>query len=180
MKEKTVKYISVKKASGYLGIPLRTVYRLVEQGKIRSIRIGGKIRCLSRDVEKCAESGTDIDLVKAGRQDHRSDDREHSRINTGFNCRFSVILPSIKDLTGEGVIGNLSAGGIFIVVHESNMEDISVDDPIELEFSIIISDEETINATVKGRVVRKDEKGIAVKFRLIERSLKKRIAQYVG
>jgi len=34
--EKRDKYISVKDTSEYLNIPLRTVYRLVEQGKITS------------------------------------------------------------------------------------------------------------------------------------------------
>ncbi|MEA3489167.1 MAG: PilZ domain-containing protein [Candidatus Omnitrophota bacterium] len=174
------KYITVKRASKYLSIPLRTVYRLVNQGMIKSIRIGGKINCLLSDVEHCYEYGTNSFPEKERSANDQFDKRKHPRSNTNLICRYLISLPPFKDISSEAIIKNLSAGGVFLFSQNKALTGIDVDDRIELSFLLDLDNYKTVNVDIKGRVVRKSEKGIAVKFRDIDENIKKSIKKYVG
>lgn len=168
------KFRTVKETSEYLGVPLRTVYRLVSEGKIKSIRIGGTIKCLSGDVDKCANCGTDPDEAKVKVEATGSDRRKHERINTSVASLYSVDLKPFKNIKGEGIIKNLSEGGVFLVFENQNGEVVQ-GDPVDVSF---ILDKKEI--TVKGRVIRIEKEGVAIKFRFMSRKSNITIKEYVG
>lgn len=165
-------YITVKEASRYLGIPLSTTYDLIRAKKIRSIKIGGTIRCLTDDIKNYVRFGTNI----ASSQDKR----RHPRINTEFSCYYSKDLQGHRETNVDGLIVNLSPEGIFMQKQNYEEEMINVDDPVIVRFKLAIGNGEIKDISVNGRVLRKQENGYAVKFRQMDKSLKEAIRQYIG
>ena len=78
--------------------------------------------------------------------------RRHPRLATYIIARYTVKEGMFRD-----VIKNISAGGLYI----TTMRDIAVGQSIELEFPLFDVER---NIRIRGKVVRRDEHGIAVAF----------------
>ncbi|MBD3379888.1 MAG: helix-turn-helix domain-containing protein [Candidatus Omnitrophica bacterium] len=178
--KKDKKYISVKEASGYLGIPLRTVYHLVKSGKIRSVRLGGRIRCLREDVLDPYDKGTFDPSVKDTCKVQAPERRRTPRINAASQCSYKVDLEPLRSAEGEGMVKNLSSGGVFLLIDEKSLSGISSDDPVNVSFGLSFPGEENIILELAGRVLRKEDTGLAIKFRSIPEKEKQLIEEYIG
>lgn len=183
------KYLKVKDISKLLGIPLRTVYYLIKTGKIKSIRFGNQIRCLKSDIEKYLLYGTDISLKETPIREGvlHAEKRAYQRINSNFKCQYSVNLEPFKTVESDGgIIKNISDGGVFVATlncHSGRSEEsqnIKVDDPIIIKFSLPFKEKKREEINVTGRVLRKQENGFAVKFRHIDQTEKEQIKEYIG
>lgn len=175
MKNET-NFLSAKQVSGYLQIPLRTVHYLSQYGKIKSIKIGGKWRYNKEDIEKYLLFGTDFSKEPARIPQEKVERRTHPRINCNFRCNYSVNLTPIKEITDEGIIKNLSAGGIYLINQDKRID---LNDPVKVQFNLP-TQEKTKTIEAEGRVVRKDCNGVGVKFRNMNEEIKNKIIQYVG
>ncbi len=174
-----ISYMTVREVRGYLNIPLRTVYDLIKKKKIKSTRIGGTIRCLQKDIEEYAACGTENSMSQLRKKSTLKDERERPRINTCFNCRYTIDLGQIKHVISEGMIQNLSSGGVFLE-NDNKTDAINVDDPINLVFALPPDGQNIREVSVRGRILRKQQKGFAVKFRNIDEDVKNEIKGYIG
>lgn len=175
MISRSKEFLSIKQVSKTLSIPLRTVYRLIKQGSIKSIRIGGRIRCFKDDIEKYYHFGTNYPKVPSGETIER---RAYPRINSNLYCQYSINLPPFKAVVDSGIIKNISIGGVFLILDNENFNDIDIDDPINLEFNI--EDKEKSEIKIKGKIVRKTTKGLGIKFRKLSDKNKNLIGNYIG
>jgi excisionase family DNA binding protein len=177
---KNNRYVTVKKASILLSIPLKTVYRLIKNGKINAIKIGGRVRCLRDDVERIRDNGTDGVCDRRARHAAGLNDRKYQRINTNLSGQYSVSLRPFKEITGSGIIKNLSEGGVYITCPEEQSSGIDVDDAVDISFSLGKTGEDGGAVFVQGRVVRKENGGMAVRFRQVDGKIKEIIRGYIG
>jgi len=127
--------------------------------------------CLFSDVEHSYEHGTNLSSGNLRRDD---------RINTNLNCRYSINMTPFKNVSGEGILKNLSIGGVFLCGQGEEVNKVDVDDPVDLCFVLTPDEDGTGDVTVKARVLRKTENGIAVKFRHVDKKTKESITEYVG
>lgn len=173
--EENAQFLSAKEVSRFLSIPLRTVQRLSEQGKIRAIKIGNKWKYSIDDIIVYRNYGTSspIHIRDSG---HFIEHRAYPRINCNLKCLYSIDLHPFKNISSSGIIKNLGAGGIFLL--GSHIEEIEIDDPVKLQF--VLSTEKETDIEAEGRVVRKDSIGLGIKFRKISSEDKNRIIQYIG
>ncbi|MFC1480426.1 PilZ domain-containing protein [Candidatus Omnitrophota bacterium] len=175
------KHITVKDASICLGIPLKTTYRLIKQRKIASIKIGGRIKCLYRDVERIKNEGTNSSTDAFGSNAGMLNRRTSQRINSNIRCHYSIDLTPFKEIINKGIIKNISTGGVFIAGNAlKEPENINVDDPADIRFGLDLPGEKGREIFVAGRVIRKSSGGVAVKFRHIGKFEKEQIKKYVG
>ena len=173
---KESKYITVKEVRQILHIPRSTVYRLISKEKIQSIKVGGKIMCLADNIEHCRQHGTNI----SGEDTFSpADRRQHSRINTYINSSYTIDLGP-KLITGEGIMQNLSIGGVFLNDAGEELTGIYVDDPIDLKFFLPINKGNRKEVVIKGRILRKYNNGLALKFRQVDSTIKSAIKKHVG
>ena len=49
------KWMGTREASTHLGVALRTVYRLIDEGDVPAYRLGRVVRLRRREVDACAE-----------------------------------------------------------------------------------------------------------------------------
>lgn len=171
------KFLTTKQVSAYLGIPLRTVYHLTKQGKIKSIRVGCKIRYLKEDVEKYLAFGTNFSKEPIRIPDNFVERRAYPRINSNSKCQYSINLFPFRNINSMGIVKNLSAGGILFINLDENLSEIILGDPIILEFKLSSED---INIKTEGRIIRKDNSGISIKFRNMDENMKNKIVKYIG
>lgn len=177
-----IKLLTAKQVSQYLQMPLRTVHHLSKQGKIKAFKIGGKWRYLKKDIDRYLSFGTDFSREPARVPEdfyECPDRRAYPRINTNFRCRYFVNLLPFKNIENEGIIKNMSAGGVLVINQGGKMERIGVNDPIDLDFNFLTTDE-AVNIKAKGRIVRINKSEIGIHFRNITEEDKDRIIQYVG
>lgn len=160
--------LTAKEVSEYLSIPLRTVQRLSKQGKIRAVRMGNKWRYSKDDIVRYRDYGTDFSREPVRRINEQVERRNYPRINCNLRCQYSIVLPPFKDISSSGIIKNISACGVFLIVDGGQIDG---DDPVDLEF---------MDIKAKGRIVRKDNGGFGIKFRDISNEDKDRIIKYVG
>lgn len=171
---KNTDLLTVKEASEYLGLSERTVQRLSKQGKIKGIKLGRQWKFFKEDIEKYLSLGIDFSAEPSRTPHFREsagERRAYPRINTNFKCNYSVNLPPFKSITNSGIIKNISAGGVFLVIHDVG---VSLDDPIDLTFSL------NTEINPRGRVVRKGKSGVGIKFRNITTKDRNKIIQYIG
>ena len=176
------KLLTTRQVSEYLGIPLRTVQYLSQKAKIKSFKIGSRWKYLREDIERYLSFGTDISREPSRKPDDftkRSDQRSHPRINSNFSCRYSISLPPYKEISNEGIVKNLSAGGIFLDSQQEQIKGIKISDPIDLDFSLINKDKK-IDINTGGRIVRKDANGVGVKFTNMDQETRNKIIKYIG
>lgn len=174
-----INFLTAKQVSEYLQMPLRTVQYLSHTGKIKAIKIGNKWKYNKEDIEKYVYFGTDFSKEPSRIYNNFIERRIHPRINTNFRCQYSINLPPFKEINSLGIIQNLSAGGILLINQDKGINEIDLNDPIDLDFSLIIKDK-TLNIKTKGRIVRKDGNKFGIKFRDIKEEDRTKIVQYVG
>jgi len=174
-REKT--HITAKQVSRILDIPLPTVYRLIKRGIIKSIKVGGKILCLLSDVEYYKINGT---YHHSTQETSHNDRRKHSRINTDFDFQYSINLKQHKHIVAKGIVRNLNFEGAFLSGQKDEISIININDPVTLRFILPLEENSNKKIIVKGRVLRKDGNGFAIKFRQVDRSVKDAIKEYVG
>lgn len=169
--------LAAKEVSKLLGINLRTVQRLTKQGKIKGIKIGDLWRYKRQDIENYLSFGTDFSREPIRLSGEFRERRVYPRINTNFRCGYSINLPPLKEISSEGIIKNISAGGVFLI-NKDNVE-VDMDDPINLQF-VLTTPDKTAYINTEGRIVRKDGTGVGIKFRNLNEEIKDRIIQYIG
>lgn len=174
MKEIKQDLLNVSEVKKILRVPLSTLYYLTKIGAIKSLRIGKHIRYRRADIEYYLENGFGRpSLQDTDRAKKPMERREYPRINCALDCRFKVALPEKELNISDGVIKNISAGGLFM--HASGLCCVRNDDPVEVEFALAKE-----GITVLCRVIRMQDNGIAVKYRNISEENKERITRYVG
>jgi len=171
--------LNSKQASGYLSIPLRTLQHLSKQGKIKAIKIGKYWKYKKSDIEQYLLYGTDFSQEPDRKPDNFIERRASSRINTNFECQYSISLPPFKNINNEAIIKNLSAGGILLSGKNEEMNNIEIDDPINLKFTLIDKDK-IIAIETAGKIIRMDRNKLGIKFRNIDKSYQDLLIGYVG
>lgn len=171
--------LNAKQVSEYLHIPLRTIHHLSKHGKIRSVKIGKHWRYLKSDIEQYFSIDTNFSKEPVRMPNNFIERRANPRINTNFRCQYSISLPPFKEINSEGIIKNLSVGGVFLINQNNEINDINIDDPIDLDFNLIAKDK-TININTEGKIVRKENAGLGIKFRNIDGETRNKIICYVG
>lgn len=171
--------LTAREVSEYLRIPLRTIHRLSKDGKIKAVKIGKQWRYRRFDIEQYYSLGTDFSKEPVRRLNEFVERRTYPRINSNLKCQFSINLPSFKGINDEGIIRNLSAGGVSLFIQRERMREVEIDDPIDLDFNLN-GKRESINVKVEGRILRKNGNGLGIKFREISSEVKDRIIKYVG
>lgn len=163
-----IRFLSAKQTSKCLQIPLRTIQHLSKEGKIRAIKIGKKWKYRKEDIENYLHHGTDFSIEPVRKQNYFIERRNFTRINTDFDCQYSINLPRFKVINNKGIIKNLSASGVLVICQDDGIE---IEDPINLNF---------MDIKAEGRVVRKDRDGFGIKFRNINEEDKVKIIKYIG
>ncbi len=98
----------------------------------------------------------------------KSDQRQHPR----FDCHVKVDF-DIDDWSYEGVIKNISIGGLFIETRHP----VTLGNEIMLE---LISLDKNRHCNVKGRVVRRDAKGVGIQFNELSLYQQQVVQSYLG
>lgn len=174
--------LTVKEVSHLLRVHIRTVQRLSKQGKIRAIKIGNQWRYKKPDIIQYREYGIESSNIPALRNKEfveHHDRRSYPRINSNLKCYFSVNLPPFKNINSTGIIENISACGILLICSSNTKNNIKVGDPISLDFYIPAS-KEMFNIKPEGRIVRKNNNRLGIKFRNISNKNENTIIQYTG
>lgn len=180
-------FLSAYEVSSIFGIPLDSVYYLSRKGKIKAIKIGKHWKYKKVDIEQCLNNGTDFCKKPAIESNNLKDvppnyieQRSFQRINTNFKCFYYINLPPLKQIKNEGIIKNLSGGGIFLLIQSNGLNGIDLDDPIELDFVLNSNVDQSINIYTKGKAIRKNKNGIGIRFRHIDKQLQDRIVEYAN
>lgn len=175
--------IPAREVSRILSIPLRTVQRLSQEGKIKAIKIGNRWKYYKSDILKHRNYGTTfankpIRILHTKEINQFTERRIHPRINCSIPCDIKVIIPDKKEIITNARILNISEGGTFIesINDEENFKQIKNDDPIKIKFKLVGQDPLETN----GRILRKQHNGLAIKFRLINYNTKQQIKEYIG
>lgn len=161
-------FLTADEVSVLFRIPLRTIYNLSKSGKVKGVKIGKQWRYKESDIREYINLGTQFSREPARKPINFIEHRAYPRINCRIDCRY---LANLTNLSGSGVIKNISAGGVFFAAVSDLIE---IDDPVDLRFTI------GGQMDLNGRVVRKDNSGLGIKFRNISNEYKERIAEYVG
>lgn len=188
-----VKLLSARRVSEYLNLSLRTVQRLSQKGKIKAIRIGSRWKYYDSDIKKYLAIGTDFSNANTKVIHGSSERRLSPRLNCFIPCQIEVNpvrsrmrthasatsngvnIPKRKEIYAQGDILNISEGGLFLYNHRKVIN-VKPDDPVSLYFNL--NGNGLIEAN--GRILRKQHKGLAVKFINISNNLKMEISHYVG
>lgn len=171
-------FLNPKQVSQLLGIHLRTVQRLTKKGKIKGIKIGKLWKYKREDIEKYIVLGTDFSNEPERKQDKISfiEQRAFPRINSNFNCNYSIDLIPFKRINSLGIVKNISAGGVFLFCSKDKLSEVNIDDPVTLKFVI----DNKINVFAAGKVVREEKNGVGVKFKHINKELRDIINSYAS
>lgn len=173
---KKTDFLTAKQVSKCLSIPLRTIHRLSKQGKIKSIKIGGRWFYKKSQIEEYLLFGTDFRSLPVTRNEELPERRAYPRMNCQIECDYSIDL-SQKDGFRKAVITNISGGGLLL---KDSLDIVSVEDPVSIRFILYSEPESKMGIETKARIVRKTESGFAVKFRNIDENFQDSIIRYVG
>ena len=174
-----VDFLTAEEVSKFLDIPLRTLYRLSKQGKIKAFKIGDKWRYNKEDIKHYGLADTDFSKEPARIHNNLIERRAYPRINSNFICHYSINLPPFRKIKMKAILKNLSAGGLFIISSDNQLDKIEIDDPVELSF-VLNNKTKDINIVTEGRIIRKDNIGLGIKFRNLSNEDKYKIVKYVG
>lgn len=165
---KDIEFLTSKRVSEILTIHIRTVQRLTKEGKIKGIRIGKLFRYYKSDIERYLLLGIDFSKEPIRTPLDFNEQRAYLRINTNLICRYSIDLLPFKIINSQGIIKNISAGGVLLICNNNEIE---IGDQINLEF---------MNIKTGGRIARRDRDGFGIKFRELQEEDKNKIIRYVG
>ncbi len=104
------------------------------------------------------------------------DKRQSPRMNTRLSTTLTPLL-SNHPSSRQGVIHNLSEGGMLASLDAKDQSSFAVGDPIKIMFLIDNGHSKTLEA--EGRVVHQ-KIGLGIKFRHLSQSNQKVIRHYVG
>lgn len=174
-------FLTAKEISECFRIPLNTVYRLSNSGKIKGVKIGKQWRYARNDIEKYLSGELDVEGFNIYPEKEVEERRAYPRMNCNFQCRYRINIPPQEDFISYGSIKNISGGGVFLHDTADKLELIQAGDPIDIIIDFIpdTKRQEAIIDT-KGRVVRKTRDGLGIKFRNIKDEFKDLIVQHVG
>lgn len=176
-KTKNSIFLTAKDASDRLGIPLSTLYRLSNQGSIKSMHIGGRWYYPKDEIEKYLSCEQSIQSYSTRDRD-LPERRSYPRINCQTECDYSIDLPENYKVF-KGIIRNISGGGLLLY-DKYNIDNVKVDDPIKLELRLNLDGNNETLIQSKGRIVRKANNGCGVKFRDLNKESQNLIKQFVG
>lgn len=180
MKDINKTFLNSKEVSEYLLIPLRTVQHLTNEGKIKAIRVGRKWRYKKIDIDQYFNLGIDFSKEPTRIPNNFIERRAYPRINSNFRCQYSINLPPFRELSNEGIVKDVSAGGIFLFNQSNKIDEIKAGDPIDLNFVLIFDNEKRLNINIKGKIIRKSPDGAGIKFKRINKETQNKIIEYAG
>lgn len=171
-------FLSSKQVSEMLGVHVRTVQRLTNQGKIKAIKIGKLFKYNKKDIEQYLLQGIDFSKEPIRKLHDFHERRTNPRINCFLQCYIKVIIPQKKEISTMARILNINEGGIFLENCDNEEEFINIrsDDPINLKFEL----NERNKLELDARVVRIQNKRLAVKFKNLNQNVREVIKEYVG
>lgn len=169
-------FLTAKQVSRYLNIPLRTIHRLSKQGRIKSIKIGGRWFYKKSQVEEYLLFGTDFRSLPITRNEELPERRACPRMNCRIECDYSIDLPQ-KNEVQEAIIKNIGGGGLLL---KSGFNNVSLEDPVNIRFVLYPELESRVTIEARARIVRKTDSGFAVKFRNMDENFQESIIRYVG
>lgn len=139
-----------REVANFLKLPLSTVYKLTQEGRLRGVKLGKHWRYLASDVrlQIAAPAPTASGLLAA----EAAERRRHPRIDVRMPAQFRVEVPQVKQCTGKGAIANVSRGGLMLVIDELSVQGqlVRLDDPIQVELQAAPFG----TTTLAGRIVR--------------------------
>lgn len=169
-------FLTANEISKCLRIPLNTIYRLTKRGNIKGVKVGKQWRYDKCDFEKCLKGEIDSRNIHLEKFRER---RAYPRMNCNFECKSKVNLQRQELPLSDGYITNISGNGAFLL-NTSNLNQISVEDPINVNFDLVSDVDGTAhNVCAKGRIVRKTYNGVGLKFRQIDDKYKNLITRFV-
>lgn len=180
--------LTAKYVSAYMHIPLRTIYHLTKQGKIKGFKIGKHWRYRRRDVEDCFSLGIDFSKEPSRTYDNFCmgfyenkklvERREYPRMNCHVECNYSIDLPE-KGKIVKGTITNISGNGLLLC-DKYNIDNVNTEDPVRLEFQLNSNGGNKCIIESEGRVVRKKSDRFGIKFRNLNKQYKDLIIRFIG
>lgn len=174
LNQKNDRVMTTKEVSEYLKIPISSLWRLTHTGKIRGVKVGKHWRYFESDIKAFLRGiqvypSHDMKVL---------DQRSFARIKCAIPAMMTILLPERKKVVIQGMIRDLSEGGIFFVP----ASDLGVAEPIQIRFSISQSEASGIEA--EGRVVHQTQdstkSGVGIKFRNLSQKDQGAIREYVG
>lgn len=188
--KRRVNFLKAKQVSEYLKISVRTIRYLSKQGKIKSYKIGGQWRYLKDNIDKYRIGNTDFSKEPAGIPAEAPQSlnagalfierRIYPRVNTNLRCRYSISLQPFKNIEDIGIVKNIGGGGIFLFIEDNRIDKVCVGDPIDLVFVLPPDIEKDLGIYTQGKIVRKEESGVGIRFKNINEESKNRIVEYAG
>jgi hypothetical protein len=93
---------------------------------------------------------------------HNADQRLHQRYPIILNVEYKLLIKGRVERLGSGRTRNISSGGIFFEVDET----LPVEGRMELamDWPFLLEGVCALKLVIRGRIVRSDTKGIAVKI----------------
>lgn len=138
-----------REVSEYLKLPLSTVYKLSQEGKLQGTKFGKHWRYLKSDIESYLTGLNAMDSYGAAH-----DRRRFPRKICDVGAVFEVNVPDIKKCKGQGVIRNISVGGALLEIGTIRIEGqfILRGDPVVLTLETI--EDPTLDEELRGTIVR--------------------------
>lgn len=177
----TNEILNAEQVSQYLCIPIRTIYHLTKQGKIKAAKIGKQWRYMKQDIDHYLQHGTNFSQepirIPYPTSSEFIERRKWSRLNTNLKCQYQINLQPFKTINDHGIVKNISANGLFLCMPNDKLNKVDISDPVKLQFSLVANGGK-IN--ISAIVLRKNDHGFGLKFRHINEDTQKDILDYIG
>jgi excisionase family DNA binding protein len=140
-----------KEVSEYLKLPLSTVYKLSQEGKLQGTKFGKHWRYLKSDIESYLTGLNTMDSYGAA-----MDRRRFPRKVCDIDAVFEVDVPDIKKCKGQGIIRNISVGGALLEIGTIRIEGqfIMRGDPVVLTLGSFDPGAPDVDGPLHGTIVR--------------------------
>lgn len=177
--DEQTKIMTAKEVSERLRISLSTVHHLTRTGKIRGMKMGKQWRYVKEDIERCLAGG--FDMAFSGAKS-RAERRRNARLNCHIGARAAISLDTNSNWSGDGIILNLSEGGLLFETTNTQTEKrggLQLNDPITVRLRIPAGAQEM---NLNGRIVHMTQAGsarIGIKFRNLSPESQKLIQDYI-
>lgn len=171
---KNKEFLSSREISKYLDIPLRTIQKLTQCGKIKGIKVGKQWRFKKYDVERYLTFGTDFSKEPTRKPINFIERRTYPRINSNFKCQYVINLQPHKNICNEEMIINISAGGVLFSIKDKDINKVEIGDPVDLDFNLD-NKTDVLSIKAEGRLIWKKNYRIGIKFRNIDEDMKNKI-----
>jgi len=95
-------------------------------------------------------------------ENHNADQRLHQRYPIILNVEFKLLIKGRVERLGSGRTRNISSGGIFFEVNEALPAQGKIE--LAMDWPFLLEGVCALKLVMRGRIVRSDAKGIAVKI----------------